>query len=110
MFPFYCPKRFLIVSFCILSGHGLYNHDYQNLEFQLHKLHKSIRPDLKNSLQGSKQATKIREVIDIKSILKLEDDVHNFVLECRKRNKRGILPTINQVRYCKKYNKSHLYI
>ena len=87
--------------FNILSGHGLYNQDHQNLEFQLNKLHKSIRPDLKKSIQGSKQATKIREVIDIKSIVKLEDDIHNFVMECRKRNKRGILPTIHQVSYLK---------
>ena len=70
---------------------------YQNLELHLHQMHKNIRPDLLRSLERSKQSTKISEIIDTKTLNKLENDIHSFVLECRKRNKRNLLPAIHQV-------------
>ena len=60
-------------------------------------MHKNIKPDLLRSLEWSKQATKIREVIDIESINKLEDDINKFVLESKKRQKGHVLPAIKQV-------------
>ena len=41
--------------------------------------------------------SKIRQIIDADSIEKLEKDIHEFVVECKKRNKRMLLPTIHQV-------------
>ena len=60
-------------------------------------LHQSIRPDLVKSLHESKRMSKIRQIIDADSIEKLEEDIHEFVVECKKRNKRMLLPTIHQV-------------
>ena len=77
--------------------HGFPNQNHPNLEFQLEDLHKSIRPDLLKSLQKSKQTDKIKHVFDIETFTKMEQDIKNFVLECKKRRKSNILPTIHQV-------------
>lgn len=80
-----------------LLGHGYSSQNYQNLEIQMQQVHNSIRPDLLRSLDPSKQSTKIKNVIDSKSTIELEENIGRFVLECKKRNRRNVLPAIQQV-------------
>jgi len=91
---------FLVLLFCSLHyafpNHGFPNQNHPNLEFQLEDLHKSIRPDLFKSLQKSKQLDKIKHIFDFETISKMENDIKDFVSECKKRQKGHLLPTIHQ--------------
>ena len=89
-------QKFLNVTLYILD-HGFPNQNHPNLEFQLEDLHKSIRPDLLKSLQKSKQLDKIKHIFDFETISKMENDIKDFVSECKKRQKGHLLPTIHQV-------------
>ena len=88
-------EKFLNKTFFL--DHGFPNQNHPNLEFQLEDLHKSIRPDLVKSLQKSKQLDKIKHVFDFETISKMENDIKDFVLESKKRQKGHLLPTIHQV-------------
>jgi len=92
---------FVVLLLCTFNHafpkHGFPNQNHPNLEFKLEDLHRSIKPDLLKSLQQSKQNDKIKHVIDIKTISKMEKDIDDFVLECKKRKKGVILPTIHKV-------------
>lgn len=101
---------FVVLLLCTFNHafpkHGFPNQNHPNLEFKLEDLHRSIKPDLLKSLQQSKQNDKIKHVIDIKTISKMEKDIDDFVLECKKRKKGVILPTIHK--FSKKMNQKGL--
>ena len=80
-----------------LLGHGFSSQAYQNLEFEMEHVINSIKPDLLRSLEPSKQSTKVNSIIDSKSIFDLEQNISKFVMECRKRHRRNILPAIQEV-------------
>ena len=63
----------------------------------MQKVHSTIRPDLIQSIESSKQSTHIRNIIDERSIIELEENINKFVQESRKRNRRNALPAVQQV-------------
>ena len=63
------------------------------------KLHDTIRPQLESSLKDQKHFVKMSQIVNAESIAKLEDDIHAFVDQCKRRQKGLLLPTFHKVYY-----------
>ena len=60
-------------------------------------LHVNIRDGLEHALHPSTKLTKIEDIIDPVSLSKLEISIHDFVDECKAKNKSLDLSTLLQV-------------
>ena len=73
------------------SAEGFRNFDLEEA------LHVNIRSGLEDALHPSTKLTKIEDIIDPVSLSKLEISIHDFVEECKARNKSLDLSTLLQV-------------
>ena len=73
------------------SAEGFRNFDLEEA------LHVNIRSGLEDALHPSTKLTKIEDIIDPVSLSKLEISIHDFVDECKARNKSLDLSTLLQV-------------
>ena len=86
-----------MLSFFIQLEYGDIRNNFQNLEFQTEDVKNSIRPSLLRSIDPLKQNRKMEDLMDRKTMDQLEASIHRFKLESSIRNKRSILPAIQQV-------------